>query len=96
MVQLLWGEVPCQLDQHVMNVLNNDLVFPILTGPDHVQVLHAQHFFFDTEPHNSVQFLNVLCLVEVVSEDDAQYIVLLDPSLCVCVCVNISLKKNIL
>ena len=33
-VQLLWGEVPRQLGQQVVNVLDDGLVLALLTGPD--------------------------------------------------------------
>ena len=81
MVELLGGEVPGQLDEHVMDVLDNDLMLAVLCRPDAVQVLHAKHLLLDAEAHDAIQLLHVLGLVEVVSEHDGQYVVLLDPRL---------------
>ena len=86
-VQLLWGEVPRQLGQQVVNVLDDGLVLALLTGPDLVQVLNGQDLLSDAEPQHLLQFLHVLWLVEVVPQHHLQDIVLFDPRLCVwCVC----------
>lgn len=48
-VKLFGGEVPCQLDKHIMNVLNNYFMFAILRRPYPVKVSQTQNFLFDAE-----------------------------------------------
>ena len=64
-----------------MNVLHNDLMFPVLSRPYPVQILQTQHFLLDAEANEFVQFFHVLRLVEVVTEHDGQDIVLSYPGL---------------
>ena len=81
-VQLLWRKVPGQLDQHVMNVFDNDLMLSILSRPYPVQIIQAKNLLLNAEANQSVQLLHILGLVKVVPEHNGQHIVLPDPHLC--------------
>ena len=59
-VKLFWQEVPCQLDQQVMNVLDNGLMFAILAGPNAIQILQCEYFLLDAESNQTIQLLNIL------------------------------------
>lgn len=51
-VQLLRREVPGQLGQQVVHVLDDGLVLANLRGPDVVQVLEAERLLFDDETND--------------------------------------------
>ena len=55
MVQLLWGKVPGQLGQQVVNVLDDGFVLINLSIPDVVQVLKGKGPGLDTEKNINIQ-----------------------------------------
>ena len=81
MIQLLRREVPRQLGQQVVDILHDGLVFPHLRRPDVVKVFHGESLFLDDKAEDLLQFLNVLGLMEAVSQHNGQDFVLLDPFL---------------
>lgn len=52
-----------------------------LCSPDVVQILHCKSFLFDNEAKDLLQFLDILRLMQTVSQYNGQDVVLLDPLL---------------
>ena len=71
-----------QTDRHQTNASRLTLDTTHLCIPDFIQILESQRLLFDHKADNFLQFLDILRLMQIVSQHDRQDIVCRYPLLC--------------
>ena len=81
MLQLLGREIPREFGQQIVNVLLNGFMFATRRIPDLVQIEPTQGLLFDDESKDLLQFLDVLRLMQAITKDNVQHLIVLYPLL---------------
>ncbi len=73
-IELLRGEETHEGGEHVLDVLDNGLVFAHLGLPDLVQVFQTEFAHLNKELDDSGDLLHVLRLVEVLAQEQGEHL----------------------